>query len=245
MVSTLKAFSMGLTLPAHELYPALKSLMESEVNDTSTKQEKEKNRAITRELGNIERCVVGYSTREGFGGKVAGLFYRIWNAIKAIFGRSDWQLARKELNKLFRGNIINAKDEQKLKSIVNPVYSRLFGRELKVKTSDDVLKAAVAINNEVCKSPVLKSIGEVASFAIKTFVKVDMQDQTQVNNVVEKLKNFNPKNKAAQILLAQISTQIAGQAPSLDTLKQYLDSDPISKKVSKYFMESFIEIFMS
>jgi hypothetical protein len=45
--------------------------------------------------------IEGYGKREGFFNKIGGFFYRIWNVVKAIFGKSDWQLARKAMNKEF------------------------------------------------------------------------------------------------------------------------------------------------
>jgi hypothetical protein len=45
----------------------------------------------------IIKVINGYGKREGFFNKINGVFYRIWNAVKAIFGQSDWQLAKKSL----------------------------------------------------------------------------------------------------------------------------------------------------
>jgi gas vesicle protein len=47
------------------------------------------------------KVINGYGKREGFYDKIGGIFYRIWNAVKAIFGQSDWQVARKTLTKEF------------------------------------------------------------------------------------------------------------------------------------------------
>jgi hypothetical protein len=55
-----------------------------------------KDKVLTKALGDVERCVKGYSSRNGFG-KIGGLFYRIWNAIKAVFGQSDWQKGQNAL----------------------------------------------------------------------------------------------------------------------------------------------------
>jgi hypothetical protein len=59
--------------------------------------------ATNRVKGKIASRVVtvinGYGKREGFFDNIGGIFYRIWNAVKAIFGQSDWQLARKECAK--------------------------------------------------------------------------------------------------------------------------------------------------
>lgn len=59
-----------------------------------------KSEVFTKALGNVERCVRKYSAREVFWGKLSGIIYRIWNAFKAIFGQSDWQIARRALKDL-------------------------------------------------------------------------------------------------------------------------------------------------
>lgn len=46
----------------------------------------------------IEACIIGYTPSKSCSDKCKAVFYRIWNAIKHIFGKSDWQLARKALN---------------------------------------------------------------------------------------------------------------------------------------------------
>lgn len=39
--------------------------------------------------------VFGYADREGFLGSIATLLHRVWNAVKALFGQSDWQRAER------------------------------------------------------------------------------------------------------------------------------------------------------
>lgn len=50
----------------------------------------------------IFKVVDGYGKREGFWNNIGGIFYRIWNAVKAIFGQSDWQKARNLLQKAMK-----------------------------------------------------------------------------------------------------------------------------------------------
>lgn len=50
------------------------------------------NIATETELGAI-KALTGYAKREGVLGMVATVLHRIWNAVKAIFGQSDWQRA--------------------------------------------------------------------------------------------------------------------------------------------------------
>lgn len=48
----------------------------------------------------LEKCVAGYSSRQGVK-KIGYLLYRIWNAVKAIFNQSDWQKLSRESNNFF------------------------------------------------------------------------------------------------------------------------------------------------
>ena len=50
-------------------------------------------------FGRVFKCIEGYSDREkgGFAGAFQSFMYRVWNAIKSIFGQSDWQLAKKAI----------------------------------------------------------------------------------------------------------------------------------------------------
>jgi len=89
----------------------------------------------TTALSTIEKCVKGYSTREGFGGKLAGLFYRIWNAIKAIFGQSDWQKARKAVKILDPSN-----------PAVEVMFAPRNSSFQKLSKEDKFLKSLVAMN---------------------------------------------------------------------------------------------------
>jgi hypothetical protein len=47
----------------------------------------------------ITTCVANYATRDGCLGKISWIAYRIWNAIKSIFGKSDWQVATAALER--------------------------------------------------------------------------------------------------------------------------------------------------
>jgi hypothetical protein len=91
MPSTIQPFSpfIGMVKAAIEC-----SADKSNIEITKT------NTAITKSLGDVERCVVGYSSREGFFGKLGGIVYRMWNAVKAVFGQSDWQKCRRAITSI-------------------------------------------------------------------------------------------------------------------------------------------------
>ena len=48
----------------------------------------------------IFNCVSRYATPSTCGEKVNWVIYRIWNAVKSLFGMSDWQVAKDQLGKL-------------------------------------------------------------------------------------------------------------------------------------------------
>lgn len=70
--------------------------------------------ALVVALNNIERCIIGRPKRSGFFGKCASLIYRIWNAVKSIFGQSDWQKARRGI-KTFGQTLIKQLDITSIK----------------------------------------------------------------------------------------------------------------------------------
>jgi hypothetical protein len=57
------------------------------------------------QFNRIIKVMNGYGKREGFFNKIGGVFYRIWNAVKAVFGQSDWQLAGKDVKEMFKKSI--------------------------------------------------------------------------------------------------------------------------------------------
>jgi hypothetical protein len=80
----------------------------------------------------IIKVINGYGKREGFFNKINGVFYRIWNAVKAIFGQSDWQLAKKTL--------IDAELKKSLNQIKNDItipkkFKKRISEFLKSQTS--------------------------------------------------------------------------------------------------------------
>lgn len=82
--------------PVNEALRIAQTLFQSALEKTKDHGKGNTTSVITKAFGNVERCVRGYSKCEGF----SGVLYRIWNAIKAIFGQSDWQIARRSLKDL-------------------------------------------------------------------------------------------------------------------------------------------------
>lgn len=55
--------------------------------------------ATDQEIADI-KGIFGYADREGFLGSIATLLHRVWNAVKALFGQSDWQRAERALKEV-------------------------------------------------------------------------------------------------------------------------------------------------
>ncbi|CRX39111.1 hypothetical protein [Estrella lausannensis] len=55
--------------------------------------------ATDQEIADI-KGIFGYVDREGFLGSIATLLHRVWNAVKALFGQSDWQRAERALQEV-------------------------------------------------------------------------------------------------------------------------------------------------
>lgn len=47
----------------------------------------------------VEKTVAGYSSPNTLGEKVSYAAYRVFNAVKSLFGQSDWQVSKKILEK--------------------------------------------------------------------------------------------------------------------------------------------------
>lgn len=123
------------------------------INDaTELQKNTEKLGIITKALGSVEHCVRGYSRRNGFCGKLSGIMYRVWNAIKAIFCQSDWQKGRKALQVAGKEiaslvNIYEGKYDDFIANINLPV-------DWSVKDCDTFLRCLVKLN----ENPIIKKM---------------------------------------------------------------------------------------
>lgn len=74
------------------------------------------------------KAIAGYAKRDGFLGSIATLLHRVWNAVKAVFGQSDWQRARNSLISIterFATKLATeAKDEQEAAEFLNTMRSK-------------------------------------------------------------------------------------------------------------------------
>lgn len=75
--------------------------------------------------GKFIRVIEGYGKRSGFLPKIAGIAYRIWNAIKSIFGRSDWQLLLKAVGSHISKEATRRFSETELHSIPDHLIKQL------------------------------------------------------------------------------------------------------------------------
>lgn len=101
--------------------------------------------ALIEVATSLERCVTGYSKRKGCCQKFAALFYRIWNAIKAIFGKSDWDQALISLRRhSFTLNLtLNKKLE---KSMIDALNTLHVSNVPYCFNEESFLKAAIQLN---------------------------------------------------------------------------------------------------
>jgi hypothetical protein len=146
-----------------------KTLSSQEVKTILISDFKEKCPAGKDSCNRVIKVINGYGKREGFFNKIGGIFYRIWNTVKAIFGQSDWQLASKSLQKNFLSKIktpdnykhlpknlkkkrMTAQRESEL-AIINPILSSLVkGTYLKGQFKEEILsKFEQQINDAIQK----------------------------------------------------------------------------------------------
>jgi hypothetical protein len=209
-------------------YP-VELIKESIKNESTSLTEKD----IKEGIGYFEkigRCVTGYRTRQGFGGKLAGFFYRIWNAIKAVFGQSDLQISRRTIDKIYTNHDLN-----KLTNIINPVHKALFGKKIIIKNSNELLNCVVAINSELSKSKVLHDLGKFCVEITKLSYKPENQDKSFLD-LVTSVQN---KYQIAKYLINAKNEALEGTTPSFETLK----SDPQTKKLDNILINTVQHIF--
>jgi hypothetical protein len=103
---------------------------------------------------NSEVCSVnaifGYAKRDGFLGSIATLLHRVWNAIKAIFGQSDWQKASSALISIT--NRLADKITGNDPAWSNALQFKMFFRDPVHIEIDEELKGVVDIINHIKKN---------------------------------------------------------------------------------------------
>lgn len=85
----------------------------------------------------VKKCVAGYSIPDSFLRKICWVAYRIFNAIKSIFGQSDWQKARKAL--------VNAS--------ISPDGEYKYPKHIEEQAASLTLKMLVELNENALKFP--------------------------------------------------------------------------------------------
>lgn len=109
--------------------------------------------ALADALGKIQRCVKGYAG--------SSLFYRITNMIKAIFGCSDWQIAKRALSEYTKIvkplGAISFDRRYDIKKIFELMFP---GKTCRTDNPDDYLEALVALNKKTSRSALTILTGE-------------------------------------------------------------------------------------
>lgn len=149
----------------------------------------QKKKTMTDALGKIQRCVERYSTRKGYSGKLAGLFYRIWNAIKAIFCCSDWQIAKRAMSEYMklvsewdRGGTFWGANIIPVKESIGGTFKLLFpGKTCRLENPNDCLKALVALNEKMSQSPLTVIAGEILKRKHELWVTESLKKKLEWN----------------------------------------------------------------
>src|ERR1700722_2026191 len=101
---------------------------------------------LTPEISDLARdCVLNYSMPDDCSGIIAWIIFRVVNAVKAIFGVSDWQMARNAvqsntLAKAYERGLIEARPH-------DPVEIRLKARVIEFvgRTAEDFLDMSLTM----------------------------------------------------------------------------------------------------
>lgn len=118
--------------------------------------------------GRIITVIRGYGKRDGVLNNIAALFYRIWNAVKAVFGRSDWQLVKK-------AHLIEL--EEKVQVYQNTPSIKRLPKELAQKQinlerhmEEKIMEAYLAVNVDATYETTFSSTEQVDDY-LKTFLE--------------------------------------------------------------------------
>jgi len=91
-----------------------------------------------------------------FSQKIQYVVYRLWNAVKAVFGRSDWQVARKNLTEVMvKHDVIKSSLPYETKVSLDKIYASLaetslyFSIDGKAKAHSKDAKAQDALNEKM------------------------------------------------------------------------------------------------
>lgn len=102
--------------------------------------------ATDQEVADI-KGFFGYCEREGFLGSIATLLHRVWNAVKSLFGQSDWQRAERALiSVVHKGIDAFAPEEAKL------LAKASIGNGIPSEVADRMVEGLNLINEHVKKA---------------------------------------------------------------------------------------------
>jgi len=90
----------------------------------------------------LKTAVARYSKQNTIGKKIAYVAMRVWNAIKHIFGRSDWQVGVKAFNKIFSSMFIFPDVDQIVEGLKKQAkYQNMSDNDL-TKIAEEKIKEA-------------------------------------------------------------------------------------------------------
>lgn len=162
------------SVPAIKLFTSTLIADAKSSNDLTTSEKQ----ALIKVATSLERCVVGYSRRIGCSQKLAGLFYRIWNAIKAIFGNSDWNKAVRALQK--HSNIINLTKNKKLNQSMISAIKTLDVSIIPTHFNENLfIKTAIQLNEAGLNALIIPKKG-VQSFICRIVQERKLQKESLV-----------------------------------------------------------------
>jgi hypothetical protein len=72
------------------------------------------------------KAVSGYAKRNGLLGGIATLLHRVWNAFKAVFGQSDWQMANRAFISIADRGLSNIQGDENTVDAYNRARSKLY-----------------------------------------------------------------------------------------------------------------------
>lgn len=204
----------------------------------------------------VEKCILNYSAKES---SFSHIIYRVWNAVKAVFGYSDWQIASRMISE--RADVLMQNDPQflRLGGFVQPGLK--IGDIALYRALDAQQNPPTNIREERAippsSSPLRRFIASVSpsASAVAQSSGLTEEDEQLIANIVTNCPKFNSytiRSKDSQIPLSALSIRpsnllfeslgLTTTMPGSGLLFAFLDPAAVKKKINETARDNVVEV---
>jgi hypothetical protein len=161
------------------------------------------------------KAVSGYANRNGLLGRIATLLHRVWNAFKAVFGQSDWDMAHRAFTSIANRHLNIAADrvlsnpqgyEEQFKSIESiEVRAELIRKMTFIRNHSISWFSPITVNR--CLNQFVEKINEINErlkplgiHAESVFNRFELKLNDNAQKITEDLRNTFVNTIAREIL---------------------------------------------